>query len=330
MTVHLFVDTNVLLAFYHFTSEDLDQLRKLVDLIAKGDLRLHLPDQTVSELWRNRENKLADAIGKIRSQRLDLQFPQICKDYEEYGLLRQLQRDFEAAHARLIDRVSTDAAATTLKADAVLKDICARGTRIATDGGIVERARLRADLGNPPGKPGSVGDAVNWESLLASGPEKEDLHFVTADRDFGSPLDGIHFSPFLAGEWSGRKGGRIVPYQKLSDFLKAHFAQIRLASEIEKDRLIAELANSGTFSMTHGVIADLSKFAEFTNEQVAAIVRAALANNQVYWIMTDEDVNTFMRRVIAGKEGTLDAATLADLKERLDPPPPPPGPYAQA
>jgi hypothetical protein len=49
-------------------------------------------------------------------------------------------------------------------------------------------------LGNPPGKPGSCGDAVNWEALLQGCPNGEDLELVSEDRDYASPLDDTRMS----------------------------------------------------------------------------------------------------------------------------------------
>src|SRR3989442_14946441 len=97
--MNFFIDTNIFLSFYHLTSDDLDELKKLVILLRNKTIRLWLPDQVVKEFHRNRENKISDALKRLRDQRLNLQFPQICKDYEEYEELRQLQKQYEEKHA---------------------------------------------------------------------------------------------------------------------------------------------------------------------------------------------------------------------------------------
>ncbi len=43
MPINLFVDTNVLLSFYAFASDDIEQLRKLEGLIEDGTLVLYVP-----------------------------------------------------------------------------------------------------------------------------------------------------------------------------------------------------------------------------------------------------------------------------------------------
>ena len=62
--MNLFIDTNIFLSFYHLSSADLEELRKLVVLIDQGRLKLYLPSQVVDEFRRNRDNKIADAIKR--------------------------------------------------------------------------------------------------------------------------------------------------------------------------------------------------------------------------------------------------------------------------
>ncbi|MEQ1761458.1 MAG: PIN domain-containing protein [Vicinamibacterales bacterium] len=79
--LNLFIDTNVFLSFFHLTSEDLEELRKLSALVKDKRVTLWLPEQVIHEFRRNREGKIQDALKQLRDQRLNLQFPSICKDY---------------------------------------------------------------------------------------------------------------------------------------------------------------------------------------------------------------------------------------------------------
>jgi predicted nucleic acid-binding protein len=67
--ITLFVDTNILLSFYHLTSEDLEELRKLVALIDTGKIKLVLTEQVKDEFKRNRSAKIADAMKKLQEAR---------------------------------------------------------------------------------------------------------------------------------------------------------------------------------------------------------------------------------------------------------------------
>lgn len=82
--MNLFIDTNVFLSFFHLSNDDLEEIHKLAVLIDKGDVTLWLTEQVKNEFKRNRESKISDAVKKLKEQKSKPQFPQICKDYEEY------------------------------------------------------------------------------------------------------------------------------------------------------------------------------------------------------------------------------------------------------
>jgi predicted nucleic acid-binding protein len=314
--LNLFIDTNIYLSFFHLTSDDLEELKKLSVVLANGEICLFLPEQVMDEFRRNRDGKLADGLKRLREQRLNLQFPQICKDYPEFVELRRLQMEYEERHSALLEKLTRDIASYSLKADILVKELFDQATIIPTANQL-DRARRRMDLGNPPGKAGSLGDAVNWEGLLEAVPKGEELNFVTDDRDFASPLDESTFDGFLMAEWTAKKLGGLLAYRRLSEFFKSKLPEIKLASEAEKDLLIGRLARSGTFATTHATVGKLSGYSEFSDAQANAIVAASLSNNQVTWILGDEDVKSLVNRVIAGREDRIDPESLEAVRSRI-------------
>ena len=311
--MNIFIDTNIFLSFYHFSNDDLEELNKLSLLLQQGKTKLYLPEQVVQEFRRNRDNKIADALKQLREQKLDLRFPQFCKEYDEYENLRQLQRNYSKLHAELIKKAIEDIQAENLKADKVIHDLFDNGIAIPENKAINELARNRIAIGNPPGKNGSLGDALNWEALLESVPNGENLYFLTDDKDYASPIDTNVFNTYLFQEWKTLKKSEIVFYRSLSEFFKEHFPKISLASETEKDLDIQSLANSSSFVETHIIISKLNKHSDFTIAQVNAIIDAAITNNQVHWIISDPDVYEFLSKVVAGKESKLNQANLIQL-----------------
>ena len=115
--MHVFIDTNILLSFFNFTNDDLEELKKLTVLLNQKAVSLYLTDQVTAEFERNREAKIAEALKKLKEQQLNLQFPQICKDFSEYEDLRQLQRAYGITHAKLLDKLQVAAVKKELKAD---------------------------------------------------------------------------------------------------------------------------------------------------------------------------------------------------------------------
>lgn len=315
---HLFIDTNILLSFLHFTSDDLEEMRKLSALIRSGgEIKLLLPDQVKDEFRRNREIKLADSLQRLRQQRLDLQFPQVCKAYDQYGELRKTQKEFERLHSELLANLGTDIAANSLKADQVIQELFDLATRLPRTAEIVAAARLRREIGNPPGKGESAGDAINWESVLAHVPGGEDLYFVTADSDYCSPLERLRFNEFLLEEWTAVNSGKLHYYRELSGFFRENFPTIQLADEVEKDFLVQRLLKSDSFSETHGIVSKLSQHTEFTPSQASLIAEAATSNSQVAWIAGDADVRALLRRIVTQYGSSIEAKPLKKLKDFL-------------
>lgn len=320
--MHLFIDTNVLLSFFHVSSDDLEELKKLVVLLEKKKVQLYVPSQVKMEFRRNREAKIADAMRKFKEQRLNLQFPQICKDYPEYEKLRELQKHYEENHTALLNALNEHIKSDSLKADQIIGQLFSLAEGVPCNDEIIQRARLRLERGNPPGKNDSLGDAINWEALLTAVPDKSDLHFISGDKDYCSALNEEDFSQFLGSDWRGKKKSELIFYKRSSAFFKDKFPDIKFATELEKDLLIKDFAQSGSFATTHAVVAKLAKFADFTPAQLNAIVSAAISNSQISMIATDQDVHEFLSAVVAGHEGQIedkdDLATLQSLMKSVD------------
>ncbi|HVE89388.1 MAG TPA: PIN domain-containing protein [Burkholderiaceae bacterium] len=315
--MHLFIDTNIYLSFLHYTSDELEELKKLPAVIRQKKVTLHLPEQVVDEFYRNRESKVADALKRLREQRLNPQLPQFCKEYSESNRLRDAQKAYDRAHSDLLRKVTEDALARNLRADAAIRELFDLADVVKSDDALVKRASLRAERGNPPGKTGSLGDAINWETLLQEVPKGNDLIIVTEDNDYASPLATESFSEYLRDEWKRLKAADVLYYRALSGFFRRHFPEIKLARDAEKDLLIADLANSGSFAYTHSIIAKLNQYEEFTAPQRDAIVAAAANNNQVGYIIADHDVKEFLTRAIIGHENKITDPGLAYVLEAL-------------
>ena len=175
---------------------------------------------------------------------------------------------------------------------------------------------MRTRLGNPPGKNESVGDAVNWETLLITVPEGTALYLVSGDKDYRSQLSEGVFNEFLQREWEIKKKSQLHYYSKISDFFKECFPTIKIASEVESDIAIGNLSKSGSFATTHICVADLAKFEEFSAEQVERLVKIPFQNNQVGWIVGDADVHAFYSKLQDKYAKSLkqeDAETLTTL-----------------
>lgn len=294
-TKNLFIDSNVWLSLFHYSSDDLEQFSKLKGLLGK-QIQLYITEQVHNEVYRNRENKIKDALDKF--ERFDLTFPVFFKNYDEYDEFRRKYDDLKGAHKAWLKKVKNDIANRNTPADNVINEFFSAVSILPTTQEIVQNGITRYDIGNPPGKDKKYGDAINWETLLINVPSGEDLYFISSDKDYASIFDEKQFHPFLEKEWKDKKGSKIIFFKSLVDFLKMHVQDIELHAESYKDELIEELRFSRSFAHTHKIVADLNEYSEWSNRQIEDMCAAAVKNNQVGWLLGDDDVYLFYKQLL--------------------------------
>jgi hypothetical protein len=303
--MHVFIDTNILLNFFHFTKEEIDALSNVFASHEHGAATVHLTEQVCDEFSRNRENKIKDALKRFKDVKFAAQLPAFMKQYEEYELIRQKSAELQELVKTISVKVDSDVIESGLVTDTLIKDIFAKSQPIPTTQELFTKAQMRMALGNPPGKNGSMGDSVNWMALLDAVPNGEPLHVISEDGDFYSTLDENRPHPFLKNEWKAKKNAELFVYRTLSLFLKDNFDGVAFSYDKDKDALIESLAESGSFATTHHLIAKLESFGYFSLKDVQRILSAAVANAQFGWIVSDDDVYTFLKRIAVPRLGAL-------------------------
>ncbi len=312
--MNLFIDTNIYLDFYHYTGETLEELKKLVVAIETKAIRLFLTPQVLNEFNRNRESKIADAIKRFSEQKLNNQFPQICKEYKEFENLKMAIKEFEESKDKILQQLYEDIKNRTLGADKIINELFNKSENIKWTTDIIAESKMRMDLGNPPGKDGSYGDAVNWE-LLLSGVPNEDLYFITDDKDYISKINDKNLDPYLEGEWKSKKNSEIIFYRRLSEFFSKKYPRVKMANQMELDGAVEMLINSGSFFTTHSAISKLNIFADYTDDQVNAIVKASVENSQISLIREDSDVKEFLKIFVKSYENKIEPSLLQRFQQ---------------
>jgi PIN domain len=315
--MQLFIDTNILLSFYGLNQEDLGELRKLANSLAGEELTLLITDQIINEFSRNREQRVEGTLKSFYGQTFNPQLPQICEEYPEADQLRGALKEYEKAHSMLTAKVAIDIKAKNLQADRLVQSFFDQGTKILLTEGIIERAKLRMSLGNPPGKNNSLGDAVNWECLLTAVPDGEDLFLISGDKDYSSPLGDEELSGFLQDEWRRQKQSKIYFYRRLSSFFKEQMPDIGLANARDRDFLVRELNSCQSLTDVQKIVTRLSAYSEFTAGQVNGIMSAALNNQRVAWSIEDDRVYSFLQEIVSRYEQYLDLDMIDRLRALL-------------
>lgn len=285
----------------------------------QGAAEVHLTQQVRDEFNRNRENKIKDALNRFHETKFTASLPSFMKAYDEYAAITRLTRELKGLAKSILERVNSDIVANRLVADDLISGIFGRAKIIPTSAEVFAEANMRLTIGNPPGKEGSIGDAINWTLLLQTVPDGEPLHVISEDGDFYSTLNENAAHPFLAAEWQERKGSTLHVYRTLSAFMKEHFDGVAFPFDREKDSLIDDLSSSGTFATTHEIIAKLESFSYFSLKEVERILAAAVENNQFGWIVTDSDVSDFLNRVAVPRvESISDPSQIKLLQSVLE------------
>ena len=298
-STQLFVDANIFLSFYDFTSDDLAELDKLCMLIDDKKLNLLLPQQVVDETRRNRDQTVGRSLKQFWTLR-PIEYPSYIKHHEKYEMMREHHKALAATHSKIVTDLRRRIDANELDADVMVSKLFDLATRIKTTPNIVACAKQRVALGNPPGKGQSIRDAVNWESLLNHVPSGATLAVVSQDGDYASALDKAKMNSFLRHEWTRVKATHEPYYYRtLSQFFATHHKDIRLVTEAAKERneLIDKLNHSGSFGMTHHLVALLSEHDHFTVGEAERLVGALQTNDQIAMIVGDPDVREFYERI---------------------------------
>lgn len=316
--MHVFIDTNILLNFFYFTKDELDALNNVFASHEHGSATVYLTEQVSNEFRRNREMKIREALKKFKEINFALQAPSFLKGYEEYEKLRKLSADLQENQASILKNAMKDILEGNLVADRLIGSILKISKIREVSQKIFEEASKRVSLGNPPGKNGSLGDAVNWIILLDSVPTGADLHIISEDNDFYSAINEQGPHPFLAEEWRQKKKASLRVYRTLSAFMKEHFDGVAFSFDKDKDALIEDLKHCGSFAETHFVVSKLEKYSYFSAKEVSRILDAAAANGQFGGIITDWDVSDFLNRVAVPQRENLTPAHKEILKQVID------------
>ncbi|WP_342658247.1 PIN domain-containing protein [Sphingomonas sp. NY01] len=311
----MFVDTNVLLSFYAFTSDDIEQLRKLEGLIENGTLKLYVSRQVADEFARNRETKLAKSIDDFAAKG-SMALPRFLADTEEGDAYSKAVQELDKARNTLVQKAKASAAENSFAVDELVHSLIEKAGVGEVTQEMIERARLRRDVGNPPGKDKSLGDQINWEYLLECVDDGVDLHVVSIDGDYKSALKNGKPHQFLIDEWKKHKNAELYLHKELKPFLNRQFEIIKLEVDKEKAAAINRLIESGSFAMTHLAVSQLQPFSDaLTANDAGKLVRGGLDNDQVRWIAGDSDVRAFYTSLLDRFTGQLDFGLEADADD---------------
>ena len=316
--MNVFIDTCVFLSFYEHSNEDLKELGKLTGYISDEKIHLYLTQQVVQEFQRSRERIIAQVMRQLKEKDPSSRFPQICKAYDEYKVLRKKMEEYSNARSSLLEAMERDIVNETLAADTLMKKLFASTRIIENENAIVSKAKERTELGNPPGKTNSIGDAINWETLLDLVEEGQDLYFISSDGDFQSNYQKGCFNPFLGKEWLRTKKSHLHFFTSLTAAFKPLSVGISISEHTIKQDAVMQLTRSSSFRDTHLAIERLSELGgNYDDGQLNNIIQAIVLNSQVGWIFWDDDVQSFFWQLLDGRLNKIYGEMLVEFQRWL-------------
>ncbi|MCF7844034.1 PIN domain-containing protein [Candidatus Gracilibacteria bacterium] len=314
---HIFIDSNIFLDFYRLGKEDLEKLNQLIDFVKNGDIKIYLTKQVYDEFYRHREDTFQKTYKGFLDSKTDIQMNSIFKNYPEYKKITLLKKALEKLKSDLGQKVENDMSSKSLIADEVVRKIFEASFYVDSDK-FLEMAIIRHRLGNPPGKKNnSYGDEINWETLLSVVPDGEKLIIVSNDGDYESPMSERKINSYLEDEWGKKKKSKIYLYKTLSSFFREHDISIEFEIEKEKNLLVENLINSGSFMVTHEIIRRISKYNSFSDEQIQGLATALLGNSQVRSIIEDEDVKSFYKTNLLSRSDIFDDEMWSEVESLI-------------
>jgi len=316
---HLFLDANVYLSFYRLSDDALEQLGGLVTVVRSNETTLYLPTQVEDEFKRNRASTIADSLKAVGQAKLPTTYPRLFMDMDGYAEMRAALSEYEDRRKDLVAKVRDLAVRVELRADHLINDLFGLARRSELSSTIIDAARLRNELGRPPGKRGSIGDAVNWESLLREVPDGEHLVVVSGDSDFESSLNRGAIDETLAAEWDELKRSTVTLHKSLGSAFSADYPAIQLQEDPDEERAeaVAGLVDSPNFAWTHRAIRGLRWWSDFTAEEAESLMEAVSENSQVGGIIADDDVKSFFADLLATHGDRVPDDVASRLQDRL-------------
>lgn len=321
--MNIFIDTNIYLNFFDLSNEDITELSKIQVLQQKGDIIIYLPEQVEREFFRNREGKIKRAVDQFKEDSLKDKIPNMVKTYPEYEDLKNAKDSYKTAKSALLTKIDADIRAKTLGADSLIQGIFDLAVKIPTSDEIYEVALRRHNIGDPPGKKDSLGDSIIWEALKigikirANRPQH--LFVISSDGDFQSELDAEQPKNILIYDWNKEYNADLYFFDRISLFTKKYFPDINIQFESEKQLSVERFINSSSYSETHFAIADLSKYQDFSANQVVKMLMAVKTNFQIRNIGYDEDVFNFIVSLMELYESQLSEELLFDIAHLYSP-----------
>ena len=218
----IFIDSNKYLDFYRIVSID-----RLLSTLVQLAPNIFISAQIVNEFNRNKVETMRSLSRELKSWFEFDKFHIVPDDNYEKDLLVNLhgiQKTQGELREKVIKSLERYESNVIESKDAIFSKLSVifKNAQAATPEQIA-RARLRKELGNPPGKRGDpLGDQLNWEQFLDEIRSEKEIWIISSDNDYFVDFKGqTLLNPVLDSDVKRVAGERtkIKCYKLLSNAL---------------------------------------------------------------------------------------------------------------
>jgi len=191
----LFIDANQYLGLYGIPSG-----KKLLATLQEKRDHIFVTAQVVDEVNRNKV-KVTAVFLNIQVQKLEMNSaavpvhllsnadgrvaPMVEQLEKTHSMVKEMKEEFKKLTREVLEHVGQSKDEVSRGLDVLF------GQAVAPDEKELYRARLRKEVGNPPGKKDNpLGDELSWEQILSHCKEKPRLWIITKDSDYGTVYAG--------------------------------------------------------------------------------------------------------------------------------------------
>jgi PIN like domain len=235
----LYIDTNIYLGFYN---SNRPEYKKLLNSIIELSDNIFFTEQLAIEINRNKLNvfqqssdkyiKQMSIISTLLPEHLDNDGSPKLKEWNKDR--KEIEKIIKASNKSLLPIINELLLNISKSEDIVSKKLHVLYDKIQKpNNDDLNNARLRRELGNPPGKRSdSLGDQLTWEQLLSISSEIENLWIVSTDRDyFTESKKEIYLNPVLYNDLKKiNKDINIKVFNILSEALRDFNTQEKIKS----------------------------------------------------------------------------------------------------
>lgn len=227
MSMWILLDTNIYLDFYRVRN-----VRSLLKSLESVKYKIFIPQQIRNEVIRNRVNAALERINEdnknlsiklvpfpdlLTTLALDDDYPSLQKEWTDLGSKsKELEKSYKSVLAKTVCHVAQGIDPISESLQSILESARPHNEEQLT------KARLRKELGNPPGKRNDpLGDQLAWEQLRSTVKDDEDIWIVSRDGDYLVGFDNqITLNPFLYEEFAKQRRGKVYTFQDLASALQ--------------------------------------------------------------------------------------------------------------